>query len=126
MSEWLKTTIPGIVLLGALGSALAYFISKPIGWLLRKLALRLLGTAVVFNLRPFMVAWLQTSRYVQRKEDSKLVVLAMFLVCGFFLSSGLLIFFGAATVLRRCSLGSIVHSCIAGTLVGPGGVEPPT
>jgi hypothetical protein len=78
--NWLKTTVLGIILLGAIGSIAALYILKLLRWLLRKPAWRVYFRVLISNLRPLLVSWLMTSRYVETKEDVKLLVNSMMLI----------------------------------------------
>src|SRR5687767_13707983 len=74
---WLKTTILGIIILGALGSIAAAFMLKFAGLILRKLAARLIPWLIVSNVRPFTSAALHCVRFANTGRWAQLVVYAV-------------------------------------------------
>ncbi|HEY2091304.1 MAG TPA: hypothetical protein VGJ81_05415 [Thermoanaerobaculia bacterium] len=127
MAVWLKGTVPGIILLGALGSIVAYFLLQIASWLGRRLALWIVGRAraagkqvLLFNLRPFARTLAIMLKYAGEKNQPKLVVWAMSILVAFWsewtLFAGSLI----ATVVIGMYFGAsrpVLLATIAGTTI---------
>ena len=108
MTEWLKTTVPGIILLGAVGSIVALFILKALGWIARRLALTAAERFFFFALRPMMTAYLLASRYARSNDLKRLIALSVMVTGGFFLSTGLSVVLIVAVIFYFTTVGPIL------------------
>jgi len=105
ISEWLKTTIPGIVILGAFGSIIAVLILKIVSALGKRLFQAALDRLFFSYFRPFSYSALLCYRYVAEGRWADLVIYA---VAEFAFLTGASLFFGlsfVATIVVAILLG---------------------
>lgn len=99
LGDWLKNSIPGIILLGALGSILALVLLG----LAKRLLIQgftLLEKFILLNYRPYVVSRLLTRRFLNRGETAKLVVYAALSFGGWAWDSLLLLMLASLAVIR--------------------------
>src|ERR1043166_6841010 len=77
IAAWLKSTILGIILLGAIGSILAVAILKASSWVGKRLFTAAFDRFMLFNFRPFSFAALLTYRYAGEGRWADLVIYAV-------------------------------------------------
>lgn len=106
VTDWLKNTILGTILLGALGSVLALFILKVMRWVAQKLGLFALKRFLIFQVRPFVQAGLLASRYAKSGDNHRLTMLFTFVVVSFAITCLLFIVFLFATIVDLAALGA--------------------
>lgn len=73
MSEWLRTTVPGIITLGAIGSVIAYVALRLVSWVWHKYVSYALFRFGLANLRPFLIQQVLMREFLA-KEDHPLSV----------------------------------------------------
>ena len=101
VEDWLKNTVPGIIILGAAGSFLAYLLSK----LLRAAFLKVLDGVLFSYLRPFVLSQALTIRFLKRNDLPRLLAWILFITGGLFVSTGLLAVFSILATLYFIEFG---------------------
>ncbi len=86
MAYWLKNSLLGIIVLGTIGSVLAYFLLKISGWIARKLASTALERFLFFSLRPMMFTFVLAQRFLKANDIPRFLALSMFAIGGLFTS----------------------------------------
>ena len=81
--SWLKSSILGIIILGALGSILAIFMLRFLKWLVRRYALTCLASYAARNVRPYILASVMTTRLIRMKETEKLIFYSLYSAVSF-------------------------------------------
>ena len=82
LADWLKGSIPGIIILGAIGSVVAVYALSGVKWLLQ----RFFYTYFAQHLRPYVYAKILTQRFINRKETESFIFFCVFAVVGMFAS----------------------------------------
>jgi hypothetical protein len=77
LSEWLKSTVPGIITLGAIGSVIAAIVLKLVSMIGRRLFRVALDRFFFFNFRPFSFSALIAYSYVAQGRWADLVIYAV-------------------------------------------------
>ena len=101
VEDWLKNTVPGIIILGAAGSFLAYLLSK----LLRAAFLKVLDGVLFSHLRPFVLSQVLTIRLLKRNDLPRLTAWLLLVIGGFLFSTALFLVFAVLTVLYVIAFG---------------------
>lgn len=107
--EWLKTTIPGIIILGALGSMVAFFILKLIAWFYRKYFGQFLKRILTPLMQETFVSKIIAHRFTQT-EPNKAQYFFIFLIVGFCVTS---------IFLSSCITITCVYFIVCGSLLTP-------
>jgi hypothetical protein len=74
---WLKTTIPGIIVLGAVGSIVAYYVIKIASAVARRIFRVALERLIVFNFKPFTMSAILVNRFASTNRPTHLVIYAL-------------------------------------------------
>lgn len=74
---WLRSTIPGLIVLGAVGSIVGYLALKALSKLFRKLGFAALDRFMAFNFRPFTSSAILCHRFANTGRGDHLVVYAV-------------------------------------------------
>lgn len=100
MADWLRTSIPGLILIGTLGSLAALLLLRLVKLLTKRLLFPLgLRLLVPIMVRPLLQAAALTKRFVNRSEDTKLIVYAINTIGLYFLRFGLLTLLVLTTII---------------------------
>jgi len=83
MSAWLKSTIPGIIVLGAIGSILAYYILRLASAIGKRIVKPMLESVIFSNVRPFSEAALLTLGFANTNRWAQMVCYATFVFVEF-------------------------------------------
>lgn len=102
--DWLKNTVPGIIVLGATGSILAYYLIK----LFRVAFLKVLDGVMFSHLRPFVLSQLLTIRFLKRNDLPRLITWLLFTIVGFLISTGIFMVFTVLAAVYFTAFG--IHS----------------
>ena len=113
--DWLKTSIPGIILLGALGSILALPLMRLLKIGLQRI-LTLVERFLLLNYRPYTITRLLTKRYLDEGAWVKLLAWLLFCICDWVFTSTLVVAFCGVTV-YRFAVSGVTLSIASYTLV---------
>ena len=83
VSEWLKTTIPGIVILGMFGSIVAYYVLKLFAFIGRKVFKPMVDRVLLSGVRPFSEGILMTMGFASSGRWAQLVSYVVFVMTTF-------------------------------------------
>lgn len=83
VSEWLRTTIPGIVLLGMLGSIVAYYVLKLFAVIGRRVFKPLMDRVLLSGVRPFSEGILMSMGFASSGRWAQLVSYVVFVMTTF-------------------------------------------
>jgi hypothetical protein len=91
--QWLKISIPGIILLGTVGSILAVYLLGLGKWLAKRYLFPALEIYAATNVRPYVFARALATRLSRRKESTKLLFFSLVMFICAVISS--ILFLGA-------------------------------
>lgn len=99
---WLKTSIPGIIILGAIGSILAIYLLRLVKWFTNRYLLPVFIIYITQHARPYAYGRALTRRLYRRKEVSKLFFHLTLGIAGAALGGLLLIMAMSLTIYSFC------------------------
>jgi hypothetical protein len=114
IADWLKTSIVGIILLGAVGSILAVIILNGLKWFAKRYIIEWLLRYVSQYARSYVSAVILTRRFVKHKQFEKLIFQCVFAIGEAFFSGSifLVLFIASCGAIYRAHLNHVPISNI--------------